>query len=159
MSRIRKINRVILDQSAGEPIDEDDQENILKDIGAENNESYKHYTRILCCLYISEFILVLVFKHNKILNVFVNSSIAMSLVSVNQSIHLGRYQGSIEYCNWGLATSLVLYFFKARLNLSSSHCWLPLFNVMNASTVKRWHARTNGDIRQLGNLKYKYKSV
>lgn len=206
-SRVRKVDRSLLDQSTVEIdlssqfLDTDDQELFINRLTVENELQYKNSKKYLNLLILIEIPIILYYLNSNIFKVslkrntlsFLILSNLMTLMnSLNQTskirsilvarlLHLGLGPHSILVrLTKKILTPNGVNFLNVLINLQIYHlCYinwtksaetgvfiiyllfnfLSLFNLVMLVFINRWFKNISGDLQDLSNLKYKFKTV
>lgn len=150
MSRARKVDRHILEDSSY--LDIDDQEELIREFSARNHEFYKFYGRVLMIFEVVQVILVMVMnKVNRIpMLSAVLASIVLSLIELTEF----EYRRMVRMANVVVVAVLLYHLDRERLLYA-----LPAINLGCNYYLARSHQYLVRDIGGLENLKYKFKSV
>lgn len=186
MSRLRKVDRAILEQN--EPIDTDDQELLITQLRQRNDENLAIYTKVLALSVVVELPLLLWLTKTADLRsdrltfmLLITLSSALSLVNLLYDVgilgdHLLR-KLTLRGWNGGLAQPIRIALSYSGVNilnlilllqlalaaraqgLKGMYCLVPVGNLVMVFCMRRWHTEIRGNVKELDGLKYDYKGV
>lgn len=180
LMRHRKLDRAILDQN--EPLDLEDQDLVISQLTAENNENLIFYKKCLAASILVElppllllaravaptllksvlsFLIVLLnclLLLNTIFDVETVSKVVYTHTQVNVAKVL-NFNG-VSVLN-GVLVAQLLYvaFLKEKLGWTAVFAVVPVGNLVTLVLLRNWHSAVALDLNNLHGLKYKFKSV
>lgn len=186
MSRLRKVDRAILEQN--EPIDTDDQELLITQLRQKNDENLAIYTKVLALSVVVELpVLLWLTKTADLRNdrltftLLITLSSALSLVNLLYDVgilgeHLLRklilrgwdgrlaqpVRKALSYSGVNFLNLILLFqlAMAARAQgLKSMYCLVPAGNLVMVFCMRKWHTEIKGNVKELDGLKYDYKGV
>mmetsp|Transcript_2098 Transcript_2098/g.2045 ORF Transcript_2098/g.2045 Transcript_2098/m.2045 type:complete len:151 (+) Transcript_2098:106-558(+) len=150
MSRVRKVDRTILDESSY--LDIDEQEELIREFSEGNRGFYKMYSQALMIFEITQVIVVMVM--NKVSRMpmisAVLASILLSLVELTEF----EYRQAVRGANVVVVVVLLYY-----VDLEHLVYVLPAINLGCNYYLTRSYRYLAKDIGGLDRMKYKFKSV
>lgn len=176
MSRRRRVDKKILDLDG--PIDSDDQELLISELSARNDDAYSVYSLVLQVSIVLELLplvllartspdrwqrtWVLVLLVLSCLLCFVNARYDVAPVARNWSLPARRLV-TFTGVNCINATLLAQLLYAAVVKLPSFakalYCLVPVGNLATVILIRHWHNETAGQVGELQGLRYKFKSV
>lgn len=150
MSRVRKVDRHILDDS--NYLDTDDQEELLRQFSEGNQGFYKMYSRVLMIFEVVQVIVVMVL--NKVSPIPMMSAVLASIVLSLVELTEFEFRRPVRVAN--VVVVLLLLYHVDREHLVYV---LPAINLGCNYYLTRSHQYLARDIGGLDGLKYKFKSV
>ncbi|KAF3987622.1 hypothetical protein FT663_04384 [Candidozyma haemuli var. vulneris] len=186
MSRLRKVDRAILEQN--EPIDTEDQELLISQLRQKNDENLTLYTRVLALSVVVELpillwltktadskrdktlftILIVLSSILSLLNLLYDVSaigdhVSRRLISRdwNRNVaQVARYVLSYHGVNVLNALLLLQLGNAARQSgFKNMYCIVPVGNLIMVFLLRKWHTDIKGNVKELDGLKYDYKGV
>ncbi|PVH14592.1 uncharacterized protein CXQ87_002737 [Candidozyma duobushaemuli] len=186
MSRLRKVDRAILDQN--EPIDTEDQELLITQLRQRNDENLAIYTKVLALSVVVE-LPILVWltrtanskKEKLSLTLLITLSSILSLLNLLYDVNvLGEHvsrklrskawaQGlaqpvrlALSYHGMNILNLILLLQLGAaawQSGLKSMYCIVPMGNLVMVLLMRKWHTEIKGNVKELDGLRYDYKGV
>lgn len=150
MSRVRKVDRHILDDSSY--LDIDDQEELLRQFSEGNQGFYKMYSRVLMIFEVVQVIVVMVL--NKVSPIPMMSAVLASIILSLVELTEFEYRWAVRGTNV-VVVVLLLY----HVDWEHLVYVLPAINLVCNYYLTRTHRYLARDIGGLDELKYKFKSV
>lgn len=186
MSRLRKLDRAILDQNG--PIDIDDQDLLITQLRQKNDESFALYTKVLALSIVVELPILLwlaktadLTRTRTLISVIMILSSLLSLMILLYDVNVlgnhllvhinGRVRSAklallirfiFSYKGVNILNSVLLLQLGGelrKLGLKGMYCVVPAGNLIMALLVRRWHTEIKGNVKELDGLKYDYKTV
>ncbi|CUM49106.1 unnamed protein product [Debaryomyces fabryi] len=150
MSRVRKVDRNILDDSSY--LDIDDQEQLIREFSEGNRGFYKMYSRVLMIFEVVQVIVVMVM--NKVSRIPMMSAVLASIVLSLVELTEFEYRRVVRGTNVVVVVVLLYY-----VDLEHLVYVLPAINLGCNYYLTRSHQYLARDIGGLDGMKYKFKSV
>lgn len=150
MSRVRKVDRNILDDSSY--LDIDDQEQLIREFSEGNRGFYKMYGRVLMIFEVVQVIVVMVM--NKVSRIPMMSAVLASIVLSLVELTEFEYRRVVRGTNVVVVVVLLYY-----VDLEHLVYVLPAINLGCNYYLTRSHQYLARDIGGLDGMKYKFKSV
>lgn len=183
MSRLRRVDKALIAESSDDfPMDSDDQELLLSQLSDKNNGSHALYTRILILSIVAEFPAVtflirsIIGKDLKLTAYYILLSLLclvgalydLSAVANLVRVNFISDQWKRRVISFSLlcvvnAILLVQFYWtiyrQHGLHIKFLFLVLPVVNYVVMILVRNWYTHTAEEIRQLYDLRYKFKSV
>lgn len=184
MSRLRRIDRLILSECVDDsiPLDSEDQDLLISQLTAENEHTNALYTKLLVLSVVAEFpvmtymLRAIIGKQAKFMIQFILLSLLCLIGSLYDISAVGNHLSRIDTLPHNLIQGIfsfkllcvinglmLLQFYMGiyrlyGLQVKFMFLLLPLMNFVIMIMVRQWHSQTATDIRRLHDLRYKFKS-
>lgn len=169
MSRVRKLDRAILDESG--PIDSEDQDGLVHALSSENSAAFRRYARILLLSMVVELPAVLYlarFAHTPHAAVLLLMLMLLSLVCcIYDVLAVGR---SVQYVgkvvnktvvfavNALVLVQLAVVVWRQHMGLYALFVVVPVANAVQVVVLHVLHDGIGNEVLGLRGLQYKYKA-
>ncbi|KAG7665505.1 uncharacterized protein J8A68_000907 [[Candida] subhashii] len=161
MSRLRKVDKSILEQSSSEPVllDTEDQTNLINNLSISNQQTYDKYVKYLSYLYIIQIMAIITIQFltkPKLITLLILLSIALSVINIKFPNYYSTY---VKYMNWGICIQCIVLLVMKIKEDREIFCILPVFNNISVWCFRNWFEDMIQHVDQLDKLKYKFKNV
>ncbi|RCK67757.1 hypothetical protein Cantr_03302 [Candida viswanathii] len=161
-SRLRKTDvpkQETIDFDDEQPIDIQDQTELIDTLATSNEETFKRYTRYLSVFYIAQIYLMLSLQLS--IGTLDPPYLLFTLAVVFNLISINFAQSNIALTVANALVSLQLSYvgYCVRPEELPLLCIMPWFNMATPYVFKYWFTSMNELVEELNKLKYEYKSV